>query len=62
MRTFDAETDLAQTWCDRCDQPATRSIELTTGERAFRCSKHAWLLVAPAGSSAVRKDRRSTKR
>ena len=40
---------LAQVWCDKCDQPATREIALTNGSTAFRCSTHAWALVAPKG-------------
>ncbi len=40
----------AQTWCDRCDLVATNVIPLTTGETAFRCSEHAWLILAPRGA------------
>ncbi len=37
----------AQVWCDKCDQPATTSIHLTSGETAFRCSTDAWLIRGP---------------
>lgn len=45
----DCDEGLAQVWCDKCDKPGTISIPLTDGTRAFRCSQHAWLLIAPNG-------------
>lgn len=36
--------DLAEVWCSRCDQPATVSVKLTTGETVFRCAQDAWLI------------------
>ncbi len=49
MDAVEASRSLAQVWCDKCDQPATREIALTNGSTAFRCSTHAWALVAPKG-------------
>jgi hypothetical protein len=43
------DPEFAQVWCDKCDQPATNDILLTSGDRAFRCSTHAWLILAPRG-------------
>lgn len=43
-------TDWPQVWCDKCDQPVTRAIELADGTIAFRCNQHAWLLIAPKGA------------
>ncbi len=46
-----AVSGLAQVWCDKCDKPSTRAVPLTNGSTAFRCSTHAWALVAPHGIS-----------
>jgi hypothetical protein len=46
------DDSLAQTWCDKCDLPAWKAIDLTSGVTAFRCSQHAWLIIAPRGRAS----------
>jgi hypothetical protein len=45
---------LTHVWCDNCDKPAIREIEVTsdggkTTYTAAKCADHVWVLLAPVG-------------